>query len=176
VKSPRHPDEDLPADFEARRHVHYAALRKPLDATAFIDDLRGEMQITLAVLDSAVPRLPWVTPLTRQAGPDHADRLRRRPGAAEPPPVKAELRARLGTVPLIDMLKDAVPRTGCLTGITAAAGHDARPGGPGERCPGETPLSRGETKNRFKRYVETKLPGSDKRCSPQVGPISDRVG
>jgi hypothetical protein len=32
----RNPDEDLPADFEARRTEHYAALRKPLDATAFI--------------------------------------------------------------------------------------------------------------------------------------------
>jgi hypothetical protein len=30
----RDPDEDLPADFEHNREVHYAAIRKPLSATA----------------------------------------------------------------------------------------------------------------------------------------------
>ncbi|HEY9476135.1 MAG TPA: hypothetical protein VIS06_20080 [Mycobacteriales bacterium] len=33
----RNPDEDLPADFEAHRAAHYAALRKPLDPAAFGD-------------------------------------------------------------------------------------------------------------------------------------------
>lgn len=32
----RNPDQDLPADFDDRRAEHYRALRKPLDATAFI--------------------------------------------------------------------------------------------------------------------------------------------
>ena len=40
----RNPDEDLPADFEARRAEHYRELRKPLDPAAFIDELREEMQ------------------------------------------------------------------------------------------------------------------------------------
>ena len=37
--------------------------------------------------------------------------------------LKAEVRTRWGTVPLIDMLKEAVLRTGCLGGVTAAAGR-----------------------------------------------------
>lgn len=31
----RNPDEDLPADFEHNRDVHYAAIRKPLDPSVF---------------------------------------------------------------------------------------------------------------------------------------------
>ena len=34
----RNPDEDLPADFQHNRAVHYAAIRKPLDPAEFIAD------------------------------------------------------------------------------------------------------------------------------------------
>jgi hypothetical protein len=43
----RNPDQDLPADFEARRAEHYASLRKPLDPAAFITGLREEMRAEL---------------------------------------------------------------------------------------------------------------------------------
>ena len=36
----RDPEDDLPADFELNRDIHYAALRQPLDPTEFIADLR----------------------------------------------------------------------------------------------------------------------------------------
>jgi hypothetical protein len=36
----RNPDDDLPADFELNRDVHYAALRQPLDPQAFITGLQ----------------------------------------------------------------------------------------------------------------------------------------
>lgn len=56
----RNPDEDLPADFEAHRDAHYAALRKPLDPTAFIDQLREELRESLRALDAGLPRLTWL--------------------------------------------------------------------------------------------------------------------
>jgi hypothetical protein len=56
----RNPDQDLPHDFEAHRDAHYAALRKPLDPTAFIDQLRGEMRDELAALDTGLPKLAWL--------------------------------------------------------------------------------------------------------------------
>lgn len=56
----RNPDEDLPHDFEAHRAAHYAALRKPLDPTAFIDQLCEEMRSELAALDAAAPKLAWL--------------------------------------------------------------------------------------------------------------------
>src|SRR6266542_5296432 len=53
----RNPDEDLPADFEDRRVEHYTALRKPLDPTAFIDELQDELRGELATLDEQLPGL-----------------------------------------------------------------------------------------------------------------------
>lgn len=44
-------------DFEAHRDANYVALRKPLDPTAFIDQLRGEMRDELAALDTGLPKL-----------------------------------------------------------------------------------------------------------------------
>jgi hypothetical protein len=47
AQSWRNPDEDLPADFEQRRPQNYSELRKPLDPTVFINDLRTEMTAAL---------------------------------------------------------------------------------------------------------------------------------
>jgi len=56
----RNPDEDLPADFEHRRGEHYAALRKPLDPSKFIDQVRDEMRTELSALHRALPGLPFL--------------------------------------------------------------------------------------------------------------------
>src|ERR1019366_595429 len=40
----RNPDDDLPADFEARRAPYYQALKLPLEADRFIADLQAEMR------------------------------------------------------------------------------------------------------------------------------------
>jgi TnpA family transposase len=124
----RNPDQDLPADFEARRPEHYAALRQPLDATAFIEQLRGEMRSELAALDEEVPGLGWVEIADR--GKQGAIKLTDLDAAPEPRNLrrlKVEVRSRWGTVPLIDMLKEAVLRTGCLQHVTAAAGRGDMP-------------------------------------------------
>lgn len=47
----RDPEDDLPSDFEANRDVHYASLRQPLDAGAFIADLQGRLTAALSCLD-----------------------------------------------------------------------------------------------------------------------------
>lgn len=124
----RNPDEDLPADFEAHRAAHYAALRKPLDSTAFIDQLRGEMRTELAALDAAVPKLAWLEIAERgKNGPIKLTDLDAVPEPRNLRRLKAEVRTRWGTVPLIDMLKEAVLRTGCLAGVTAAVGRGDLP-------------------------------------------------
>ena len=50
----RNPDEDMPADFDANRDVHYAAIRKPRDPQAFIADLQARLHAGLDRLDQAV--------------------------------------------------------------------------------------------------------------------------
>ena len=117
----RNPDEDLPADFEIRRAEHYASLRKPLDPAAFITGLREEMRAELDALHDALPRLDWLQIAERREG-----NIKLTPLDAAPEPrnlrlLKKEIAARWGTVPLIDMLKEAVLRTGCLTAATSAA-------------------------------------------------------
>ena len=125
----RNPDEDLPADFETHRAEHYASLRKPLDPSAFITELREEMRAELDALHDALPRLDWLQIAERREG-----NIKLTPLDAAPEPrnlrlLKKEIAARWGTVPLIDMLKEAALRTGCLTAATSAAGRgDLDPG------------------------------------------------
>lgn len=120
----RNPDEDLPKDFESRRSDHYAALRKPLDPSAFIDQLRTELRAELAALNEQLPALDWVE--IRDRGKQGPIKLTALDKATEPRnlrALKAEVGSRWGTVPLIDMLKEAVLRTGCLGRVTSSAGR-----------------------------------------------------
>ncbi|MFF3617493.1 Tn3 family transposase [Streptomyces sp. NPDC002580] len=123
----RNPDEDLPRDFEARRTEHYGELRKPLDPAAFTTSLRQEMEAALADLDEALPELDWVEITERKAGAIKFTA----PEASEEPRslrrVKNEVGRRWKTVPLIDMLKEAVLRTGCLRAVASVAGSGHLP-------------------------------------------------
>jgi hypothetical protein len=118
------PAEDLPTDFEDRRVEHYQALRKPLDASAFIDELQAEMRAELDALHQALPACDWLEISDRVSG---AIKLTPLDAASEPAPAQAGGAARWGTVPLIDMLKEAVLRTGCLSSVTSIAGRGSLP-------------------------------------------------
>ncbi|GHD36422.1 putative transposase [Nocardiopsis kunsanensis] len=123
----RNPDEDLPADFEARRGEHYTELRKPRDPKAFTRALRQEMEAELGELNAALPGLEWVDITERKAGA-----IRFTAPEASPEPrnlrrIKGEVRRRWDGVPLIDMLKEAILRTGCLKQVTSVAGGTSLP-------------------------------------------------
>lgn len=122
----RNPDEDLPTDFESQRSEHYAALRKPLDATSFVDELREQMRTELETLHDALPKLAWLE--IRDRGKQGAIKLTDIDAAPEPRNLrrlKAEVARRWGTVPLIDMLKEAALRTGCLNAVTSVVSSGA---------------------------------------------------
>jgi hypothetical protein len=55
---------------EQREHlaVHRTALRKPLDSTEFVDELREEMRAELDALHAALPRYDWLTIFDRASG------------------------------------------------------------------------------------------------------------
>ena len=117
----RNPDQDLPADFAEHRVDHYATLRKPLDPAVFVEELRGEMRTELAALNDALPGLEWLSIAERGSG---AIKLTPLQAQAEPQnlrQVKAEVWRRWGMVALVDMLKEAVLRTGCLRAVTSVA-------------------------------------------------------
>ncbi len=123
----RNPDEDLPVDFEQRRVEHYQALRKPLDPQAFIDEVREEMRAELAALDDALPALPWLQIQERRSGAITLTLLDAQPEPSNLRKVKKDVQAQWGIVPLIDMLKETVLRTGCLTRVASVAGRSAIP-------------------------------------------------
>lgn len=92
------------------------------------EELRGQMRAELEGLDAAVPTLPWLVIADR--GKAGAIKLTDFEAAPEPKNqrrLKAEIRTRWGTVPPIDMLKEAVLRTGCLTAAAAGAGRGDMP-------------------------------------------------
>ena len=111
----RDPDQDLPADYEQRRGEHYRTLRKPLDPAEFVDELREQMRSELGALHDALPNIGWLSISERRSGA-----IKLTAPDAQPEPrnlrrVKTEVLRRWGTVPLVDVLKETVLRTGSWT-------------------------------------------------------------
>ena len=125
----RNPDEDLPADFEARRAPYYQALKLPLDSDCFIADLQAEMREALQTLDAGMPGNPLV----------RIDRKRKKEGwitvtpfdpQPEPPnltTIKAEIVATWPMTNLLDILKEADLRLGFTGGGLSKARRLTRP-------------------------------------------------
>jgi len=113
------PDLDLPLDFDDHRAEHYRELRKPLDPTAFISQVRSEMYAELDALEQALPAVDWLQITDRRSGAITLSPLDAAPEPGNLRRLKAEVSRRWGAVPLMDMLKEAVLRTGCLAAISA---------------------------------------------------------
>jgi len=80
------------------------------------------MRSELSALDDALPKLGWLSISARRSGA-----IKLTAPDAQPEPrnlrrVKTEVLRRWGTMPLVDMLKETVLRTGCLDAVTSAAG------------------------------------------------------
>lgn len=124
----RNPDDDLPVDYEQHRVEHYRSLRKPLDPAVFVAGLRGQLREELAALNEAVPKLSWLSIAERRSGAIKLTPLAKQTEPGNLRAVKREVLDRWGPVALVDMLKEAVLRTGCLDAITSVtAGASIRP-------------------------------------------------
>jgi len=93
-----------------------------VDPTAFIDGLRAEMTSALDELNTALPMLDWLEISDRASGAITLSKYEAAPEPRNLRRVKAEVQRRWGTVALIDILKEAVLRTGCLAEVSAVAG------------------------------------------------------
>jgi len=121
----RNSDEDLPADFEEQREEHYAKLRKPLDPKRFSGELREEMTAELAALHDALPGLDFLEITERKTGAITLTPLDAAPEPRNLRRLKAAVKARWGTVPLLDMLIETVRRTRCLDAFASAAARES---------------------------------------------------
>ena len=90
----RNPEQDLPADFEDRRGVHYAKLAQPLASDEFIDPLRREMTAELEALQQALPSLAWLKISTRRGGQITLSPLDAAPEPRNLRRLKAQIRSR----------------------------------------------------------------------------------
>lgn len=120
----RDPDEDLPGDFEDNRDVHYAALAKPVDAAAFIADLKKRMTAGLDRLNDALAKdtAGGVRVITRKGQPwVSVPKLEKLPEPKNLAALKAEVQRRWGTIDLLDILKDTAFLTGFTDEFTSVA-------------------------------------------------------
>ncbi|HVG98698.1 MAG TPA: Tn3 family transposase [Chloroflexota bacterium] len=120
----RNPDDDLPADFAARRAAYYAALGLPLDADAFIADLRQRLREALAAVDADLPTNPSVTLSAQSGGRIKLAKPAPQPAPPHLEPLKAELSRRWPMVSLLDMLKEADLRVGFTDVFTTATARE----------------------------------------------------
>lgn len=121
----RNPDEDLPADFAARRTACYARLDLPVEPRAFTDALRAEMADALAQLDRGLPRNPGVRLDPRRRHPILVSPLEPQPEPQNLEALKAELGRRWAMTGLLDILKKADLRIGFTAAFATAAAREA---------------------------------------------------
>ena len=123
----RDPDQDLPADFEARRDEHYAALDLPRDARAFIERVRVEMTDALAALERGMARNQYIRILKRGGGTISVTPLERQSEPAGLAALKAEIGRRWPMTGLLDMLKEADLRIGFTDAFRTVTDHENLP-------------------------------------------------
>ncbi|MET7300408.1 Tn3 family transposase [Embleya sp. NPDC005575] len=122
----RNPDEDLPDDFETRRAEYYDKLGKPRDARVFTAELKAEMRAELSALDTALPTLPWVSiGARRNGGAIKFTEPEPQPEAKNLRKLKKAITRKHGTVPLIDVLKEAALRTPMLKALVPLGTREA---------------------------------------------------
>jgi len=125
----RNPDDDLPADFDQQRPTHYRALRKPLDPSEFIDQLKTDMTSGLDRLNDFVADGGdgMVRISDRRNGWIGVSPLEAQPEAANLGLVKNRLNERWPSTSLLDMLKEVELRLGITDDFETLATREALP-------------------------------------------------
>ena len=108
----RNPDEDLPADFEAKREPYYEALGQPRDADAFVAGLQRSMRESLDLLEGGLPRNQKVKVIERGKGRLSVSPLEPQPEPTNLATLKAEIARRWPMTHLLDVLKETDFRVG----------------------------------------------------------------
>ncbi len=121
----RNPDDDVPADFAARRDEHYAALDLPRDAGAFIARLQDEMRTALSCFDAGLPRNTDVRITAKGGGWIRLTPLQPKPPPANIEALKAAVAAEWPMTGLLDMVKEADLRLGFTDRLRSPTAYEA---------------------------------------------------
>ena len=123
----RDPEEDLPADFEVNRDVHYAAIAQPLDPSAFVAGLQHRLTEALTGLDRAMARgsTGGVRFTTRRGEPWIAvPSLAALDEPANLAALKGEVEGRWGVLDLLGVLGEVDYLTGFTDEFTSVASRE----------------------------------------------------
>ena len=121
----RDPDDDVPKDFEGeQRESYYAALQLPLDADAFIDQLRDEMRDALHTLNEGMPTNSAVTISSKAGGWIGLSPLDAQPEPQNIAAIKADVAAAWPMTSLLDMLKETDLRLNFTDAIRSVTSHE----------------------------------------------------
>jgi len=121
----RNPDEDVPADFAARREEHYAALDLPRDAGMFIARLQNEMRAALDRFDRGLPRNTDVRITTKGGGWIRLTPLKPKPPPANIEVLKAAVAAEWPMTGLLDMVKEADLQLGFTNRLRSPTAYES---------------------------------------------------
>ncbi|MBH8605847.1 Tn3 family transposase [Thermoactinomyces sp. CICC 10522] len=102
----RNPEEDLPSDFDLRRTEHYKALKKPLEADMFIEELKQKMHTALERLDRGLRQNQKVRILSKGSGWISVTPLDAQPEPKHITMIKAEIMKKWPMTSLLDILKE----------------------------------------------------------------------
>ncbi len=121
----RNPDNDLPTDFEAQRHIYYQGLGLTQDAGAFVSQVRDVLTRELHLLNRTLPENEQVR--LRTFG---ENRIRVTPFAPVPEPpglgaLKREVERVWPMTGLLDVLKETALDTGFLDCFETSASREA---------------------------------------------------
>ncbi|MGH8918492.1 MAG: Tn3 family transposase, partial [Actinomycetes bacterium] len=123
----RDPEDDLPADFEANRDVHYEAIAQPLDPSTFVATLQHRLHEALGRLDQALSSgtTGGVRITTRRGEPwIKVPSPVKQPEPANLVALKAEVEARWGVLDLLDVLKEVDYLTRFTEELTSVASRE----------------------------------------------------
>ena len=126
----RDPETDLPHDFEQHRKMHYAALSKPLDPTAFVAKLSGDLDAAFHRLSDALRRRKaGGAEITTRKGDVwiRVPRLGKQPEPETLQALKREIVSRWGVIDLLDVLKEVDYLTGFTNEFTTIATRENIP-------------------------------------------------
>ncbi|MEO0887656.1 MAG: Tn3 family transposase [Cyanobacteria bacterium J06634_6] len=115
------PEQDLPQDFEAHRDVYYQELSQPLEAEAFIQQLKQTMQIELGKLEQGMPKNKGVRIQTRKNGWISVSPVEAQPDPPNLLKLKAEIARRWPLTGLLEMLKETDLRVNFTEQFESAA-------------------------------------------------------
>jgi hypothetical protein len=106
----QNPDKDLPADFVAKRHDYYKALKLPLKAETFTHHIQLDMKSALGELNDTILSNPKVR--FSQIGKIIVSPLKAEPTPPNLESLNEEVERRWSMTKLLDCLKETELRTG----------------------------------------------------------------